>query len=83
MMLDNVENVVSVGTNTNGCIHFGSVLPLALPNSKTMFTFSISILTGFDKDFDVYGLEPDIYIADDDAQEAVLKCIEYYSKDKS
>lgn len=83
MMLDNVENVVSVGTNTNGCVHFGNVFPLALPNSKTTFTFSISILTGFDKDFDVYGLEPDIYIADDDAQEAVLKCIEYYSKDKS
>lgn len=55
---------------------------MALPNSKTTFTFSISVVTGLDKDFDVYGLEPDIYIADDDAQEAVLKCIEYYSKDK-
>lgn len=80
MMLDNVENVVSVGTNSNGCVHCGAVTPMALPNSKTMFTFSMSILTNLDNDFDVYGLEPDIYIADEDAQEAVLKCIEYYEK---
>lgn len=81
MMLDNVENVVSVGTNSNGCVHCGAVTPMALPNSKTMFTFSMSILTNLDNDFDVYGLEPDIYIADEDAQEAVLKCIEYYEKE--
>ena len=79
MMLDGVENVLSVGTNTNGCIHTGGVLVFYLPNSSLGVGYSSSIFAGFDKDFDVYGLEPDIYVADDDAQEAVLRCIKYYS----
>ncbi len=80
MMLDSVENTLSVGTNTHGCIHTGNVFTLSLLNSGLPFMFSKSILIGFDKDFDVYGLEPDIYIADDDAQDAVMRCIKYYSK---
>ena len=80
MMLDSVENTLSVGTNTNGCIHLGNVFGLSLPNSGLELMYSRSILVGFDKEFDVYGLEPDIYIADDDAQDAVLRCINYYSQ---
>ncbi len=79
MMLDSVENTLSVGTNTNGCIHTGNVFGICLPNSGLPLIYSKSVLVGFEKDFDVYGLEPDIYIADDDAQDAVLRCIEYYS----
>lgn len=80
LMLDNVENVISVGTNTNGCINTGNVFGIYLPNSGVVICYSRTIFTGFEKDFDVYGLEPDIYIGDDDAQEAVQKCIDYYTK---
>ena len=80
MMLDGVENVLSVGTNTNGCILTGNVFGFYLPNSGVGIAYSCAIFTGFEKDFEVYGLEPDIYIADDDAQEAVLRCIDYYSE---
>lgn len=80
MMLDNVENVLSVGTNTHGCIHAGNTFTMCLPNSGLPFMYSRAIFAGFDKDFDVYGLEPDIYVADDDAQDTVLRCIEYYSE---
>ncbi|MEE1218629.1 MAG: S41 family peptidase [Ruminococcus sp.] len=80
MMLDGVENVLSVGTNTNGCIHTGNVIIVYLPNSGVPVMYSGSIVAGLDKEFDVYGLEPDIYIASEDAQEAVLRCIEFYSE---
>ena len=80
LMLDNVENAVSVGTNTNGCIHGGNTFDIYLPNSGVLVRYSRSIFTGFEKDFEVYGLEPDIYIGDDDAQDAVLRCIDYYTK---
>ena len=78
-MLNNVENVLTVGTNTNGCIHTGMVSAVSLPNSGLVLGYSQSILIGPDKEFDIYGIEPDIYIASEDAQEAVLRCIEYYN----
>lgn len=79
-MLHNVENVLTVGTNTNGCIHTGSVSQISLPNSGLVLGYSQTIFIGPDKELDIYGIEPDIYIASEDAQQAVLRCIEYYKE---
>ncbi len=79
-LLHNIENVLTVGTNTNGCIHTGAVSMASLPNSKLRLSFSQGINIGPDKELDIYGIEPDIYIASEDAQEAVLRCIEYYKQ---
>ena len=79
-LLHNVENVLTVGTNTNGCIHTGAVAIIGLPNCGLGFSFSQAINIGPDKELDIYGIEPDIYIASEDAQEAVLRCIEYYKE---
>ena len=78
-MLHNVENVLTVGTNTNGCIHTGMVSGVGLPNSGLGIGYSQAILIGADKELDIYGIEPDIYIASEDAEDAVLRCIEYYN----
>ena len=79
-LLHNIENVLTVGTNTNGCIHTGVVSMLNLPNIRLRLTFSQGINIGPDKEIDIYGIEPDIYIASEDAQDAVLRCIEYYKQ---
>lgn len=79
-ILHNIENVLTVGTNTNGCIHTGIVSMASLPNSKLKLSFSQGINIGPDKELDIYGIEPDIYIASEDAQEAVLRCIDYYKQ---
>lgn len=79
LMLRNVENTVTVGTNTNGCIHTGSVMNVKLPNSGATVGYSAAIFSGPDRNFDAYGIEPDIYIGGEDAQEAVLRCIKYYN----
>ena len=52
----------------------------SLPNSKLKLSFSQGINIGPDKELDIYGIEPDIYIASEDAQEAVLRCIDYYKQ---
>lgn len=78
MGLKKVKNVITVGSNTNGSIHTGSVLSFYLPNSGISATISRSLLTNLDKDLDTYGIEPDIYISDGNAEDAVLRCIRYY-----
>ena len=77
-----LENTLVVGTNSGGCLTTGDVNStnvLYLPNSQIGIIYS-SVLTLFDrpKDFDKYGILPDIYIGTGNAAEAVARCIRYY-----
>lgn len=78
LLSKNVRNTLRVGTNTNGCLHTAPIAMVNLPNSGVVMVYSCGILVGDDKDFDTFGIEPDIYIGGQDAKSAVQKCIEYY-----
>jgi hypothetical protein len=77
-----MENTLVVGSNSSGCLRTGGINGsdvLYLPNSNIGIIYS-SLLSLFNssKDFDQYGILPDIYIGTGDETEAVTKCIGYY-----
>ena len=80
--MKNMSNVIIVGTNSNGCLTTGLSLyntPLYLPNSKQQIIYSISmVLTDETEGYDARGTLPDLYIANEDALDAVVRCYEYY-----
>ena len=76
-----IENTLIVGTNSAGCMTTGDVNgnTLYLPNSKMVINFTSKLfLLDRSKDFDQYGILPDIYIGTGDEEEAVARCIRYY-----
>lgn len=76
-----MENTLVVGTNSGGCLITGGVNSsniLYLPNSQIGITYSTSLFINHPRDFDIYGIQPDIYIGTCDEEEAVARCIRYY-----
>lgn len=77
-----LENTLIVGTNSGGCLTTGDVNGsniLYLPNSKIGILYGSQLMfCEGSKDFDRYGIMPDIYIGTGDEAEAVARCIRYY-----
>ena len=77
-----MENTLVVGTNSGGCLKTGGVNAmnsLYLPHSHIGIIYSsILWLNNTSKEFDKYGILPDIYIGAGDSAEAVTRCIRYY-----
>lgn len=80
--LRTMSNVVIVGTNSQGALVTGRVIryePLYLPNSKIKISYGRTLMVANEMEgFDVGGMLPDLYIADEDALDAVIRCVEYY-----
>lgn len=78
--LKTVENVVFVGTNSNGCLISDiTITPYYLPNSRIKVTFGNELfVTNSMENYDAIGMMPDIYIDGEDALDAVFRCIKYY-----
>lgn len=76
--LKSIDNVVVVGSNTLGCSDVANIMNMYLPNSN------INVYLGLAQDmkqdaphfFDGVGLEPDIWLANSNMLERVLKLIE-------
>lgn len=77
-MSKNIENTITVGTNSNGCFRFGSVVYYYLPNSGMRISYGTSVITGYENDFENHGFGPDIFIGGENAKDALLRCIEFY-----
>jgi hypothetical protein len=79
-----LENTLIVGTNSGGCLTTGDVNSsnvLYLPNSQIGIFYSAGLMFYESyKDFDKYGIMPDIYIGTGDEAEAVARCIRYYQE---
>jgi hypothetical protein len=77
-----MENTLVVGTNSGGCLRTGGINGsdvLYLPNSNIGIIYSSTLsLINSSRDFDKYGILPDIFIGTGDEAEAVARCIRYY-----
>ena len=78
-MLRMTENVVFVGSNTQGSIMFGNVMPMTLPNTGLPVRFGASIHfwegTG---NTEGVGFLPDLWVNPVDAEDAVVRLCRYY-----
>ena len=83
--METMSNVIIVGTNSNGCLVTGCPLrntPLYLPNSKNQIVYGTSLNVANDMEgYDARGTLPDIYIANEDALDAVVRCYEHYKEE--
>lgn len=83
--LENMENVVFVGTNSNGCLLTGGTnldAPVWLPNSGMSLYYSTILVTSEKMDdFDSDGFQPDIIVDDDDAVQDIIDCWKYYDQE--
>lgn len=79
---ETMSNTILVGTNSNGCLTTGLMnvyQDVYLPHSKLPIYYGSQLyVTDHMKDYDVKGSQPDIYIADEDAVEAIQRCYSYY-----
>ena len=76
--LHNVENVLIIGENTNGCI-ISSVGQHQLPNSKAQVILGSRYIHLFpSKEYfeELKGMEPDIWVPAGEAEELAVKLIE-------
>ncbi len=82
--LENMENVVFVGMNSNGCLLTGGTnmdAPVWLPNSGMSVYYSTILVTSeIMEDFDANGFQPDLIVDDDDAVQDVIDCWNFYNK---
>ena len=73
------ENVVFVGSNTQGSMMFGNVMPMTLPNTGLPVRFGASIHfwegTG---NTEGVGFLPDLWVNPVDAEDAVVRLCRYY-----
>lgn len=78
-MLAMGKQVVLVGTNTMGCLNFGNVNQLYLPNSgiKLRFGTNFSFYQSLEKT-DGIGYFPDLWVEPDDSLDAVVRLCNYY-----
>lgn len=83
--LETMSRVILVGTNSNGCLITANPTidaPLYLPHSKTAICYGNALEVANDMEgYDARGTLPDLYIADEDALDAVIRCCEYYKED--
>ncbi|MBE6023841.1 MAG: hypothetical protein E7231_11535 [Cellulosilyticum sp.] len=83
--LETMSNVILVGTNSNGCLTVVNPMiyaPLYLPNSKNAIVYGNALKVANDMEgYDARGTLPDLYIADEDALEAVIRCATYYKSE--
>lgn len=74
-----VENVLIIGTNTNGCM-FGNVqIGICLPNSGYWVGFGQSVSLEDFVNREGWGYDPDIWVPSEYALELTLKMCEYYN----
>lgn len=82
--METMSNVIIVGTNSNGCLVTGGVLrdlPIYLPNSKNQIIYGTKLIIANDMEgYDERGTLPDIYIADENVLDAVVRCYQYYNE---
>lgn len=78
-MLTMGKRVVLVGTNTMGCMNFGNINSLYLPNSgiKLCFGTECCFYQSLDKT-DGIGCFPDLWVEPDDSLDAVVRLCNYY-----
>ena len=85
-MLTLGKRVVLVGTNTMGCLNFGNVNQLYLPNSgiRLRFGTNFSFYQSLEKT-DGIGYSPDLWVEPGDSLDAVVRLCKYYGliEDKS
>lgn len=80
--LRTLENVLFVGTNTNGCLISPGVSSKYLPNSKLELYFGSAILFGpTERNLDGIGYEPDLWVNPKDALIRVLALCDFYGLD--
>ncbi len=82
--LETMSNVILVGTNSNGCLTTGNPYfeaPVYLPHSKISIVYGDELIVANDmKGYDARGTLPDLYIANEDALDAVVRCYAYYKE---
>ena len=73
------KQVVLVGTNTMGCLNFGNIHELYLPNSGIMLQFGTScdFYQGMEKTEGI-GYSPDLWVEPADSLDAVVRLCNYY-----
>ena len=78
-MLTMGKRVVLVGTNTMGCLNFGNVNQLYLPNSgiKLRFGTNFSFYQSLEQT-DGIGYSPDLWVEPNDSLDAVVRLCNYY-----
>ncbi len=78
-MLSMGKRVVLVGTNTMGCLNFGDINKLYLPNSGIMLRFGAGCtLTQSPEQTDGIGYSPDLWVEPGDSLDAVVRLCNYY-----
>lgn len=81
--LRNVENVVFVGTNTEGCTLTPNVYSYFLPNTNISLSFGMGVVFMENRiDLEGVGFEPDIWINSSDALDATIRLINNYKLNK-
>lgn len=78
-MLTMGKQVVLVGTNTRGCLNFGNINSVYLPNSgiRLQFGSQYSIDQSLEKTEGV-GYFPDLWVEPEDSLDAVVRLCNYY-----
>lgn len=79
-LLKRLENVIIIGSNTNGVLNGSIYDNLRLPNTGISFGYGNTIRI-YDKELfeEGRGFMPDIIVNDDETLEKVLKLIQYYN----
>ncbi len=78
-MLAMGKRVVLVGTNTMGCLNFGDINELYLPNSGIMLRFGAGCtFTQSLEKADGIGYSPDLWVEPEDSLDAVARLCNYY-----
>ena len=79
-VLRKIENVIFIGSNTNGGLLGDNHVKIVLPNSKINIACSCGIRFFYDETVasDEKGFEPDIWVSGD-SFESVLNMISYYN----
>lgn len=81
--LRNVENVIFVGTNTEGCTISLNTCSYSLPNSNIGLSCGLGIMFMENRtDLEGRGFEPDIWIDSSKALDATVRLINYYNLNK-
>ncbi len=78
-MLAMGKRVVLVGTNTMGCLNFGDINKLYLPNSGIMLRFGAGCTaTQSLEKTDGIGYSPDLWVEPGDGLNAIVRLCHYY-----
>jgi C-terminal processing protease CtpA/Prc len=82
--LKTIENVVTIGTNTGGFMEVSDNGVLCLPNSSIGVYLGVGLNMQREAPYfyDGVGIEPDIWIANDQILDKVLNMIELYKENR-